>query len=130
VEIPQFCRDAVDFQSRHGKSRLNIESVGGFKAVPQTLRDTNRDILLKEIIPHGDKFQRAQGVAAAWNEGRILVPMNATWLAAFLKELADFTGVNDATDDEVDALSHAWNETNAVRTVFRGNPVPGGGRRI
>jgi inorganic pyrophosphatase-like protein len=59
-----------------------------------------------------------------------LVPMNACWLAALLKDLADFTGVNDATDDQVDALSHASNETNAVRTVFRGNPVPGAGRRI
>lgn len=131
VEVPQFCRDAVAFQRRHGNSRLNIESVGGFKAVPQTLRDTNREILLKEIVPHGDKFQRAQGVAAAWNEGRILVPMDAPWLAEFLKELADFTGVNDANDDQVDALSHAWNETSAGRATYRGRPTGAlPGRRI
>jgi predicted phage terminase large subunit-like protein len=62
-----------------------------------------------EVLPAvGDKFVRAQPVAAAWNAGRILVPRNAPWAGAFLAELASFTGVNDANDDQVDALGTAY----------------------
>jgi len=57
----------------------------------------------------GDKFVRAQAVAAAWNAGRVLVPRSAPWLDAFLDELGDFTGVDDDHDDQVDALAPAYN---------------------
>jgi predicted phage terminase large subunit-like protein len=52
-----------------------------------------------------DKFVRAQDVAAAWNAGKVLVPHEAPWLAAFLDEVQSFTGVGDAHDDQVDALA-------------------------
>lgn len=58
--------------------------------------------------PTGDKFSRAQGAAAAWNDGKLIVPHDAPWSAAFLAELQAFTGVGDAHDDQVDALSSAW----------------------
>lgn len=59
--------------------------------------------------PQGDKFVRAQAVAAAWNSGRVLVPRSAPWLDAFLDELGDFTGIDDDHDDQVDALAPAYN---------------------
>ncbi len=57
-----------------------------------------------------DKFVRAQPVAAAWNAkpGKILVPRNAPWADAFVSEVVSFTGVNDAHDDQVDALAAAY----------------------
>jgi predicted phage terminase large subunit-like protein len=55
-----------------------------------------------------DKYQRAQPVAAAWAAGRILVPLSAPWLAAFLGEIQKFTGVGDKHDDQVDALAAAF----------------------
>jgi len=58
--------------------------------------------------PKGDKFVRAQPVAAAWNEGRILVPEEAPWLSSFLDEVLNFTGVSDLHDDQVDALAAAF----------------------
>lgn len=55
-----------------------------------------------------DKFVRAQPVAAAWNAGKVKVPKDAPWADAFLDEVRDFTGVNDAHDDQVDALAAAF----------------------
>lgn len=110
VAIPRFVDDLISLQHTYGNTSINIESVGGFKAIPQMLRALNENLRIKEITPVGDKFTRAQPAAAAWNAGRILVPSNSPpWLAGFLEEIAQFTGVKDAHDDQVDALAHAWN---------------------
>jgi predicted phage terminase large subunit-like protein len=55
----------------------------------------------------GDKFVRAQSIAADWNAGKIILPEGALWAADLVAELADFTGVNDAHDDQIDALAAA-----------------------
>jgi predicted phage terminase large subunit-like protein len=110
VAIPVFVEDLVSMQHRFGNTAINVESVGGFKAIPQMLRALNKNLRVREIIPVGDKFTRAQPAAAAWNEGRILVPSDSPpWLASFLDEVTKFTGVKDANDDQVDWLAHAWN---------------------
>ena len=66
-----------------------------------------------------DKFVRSQGVAAAWNSGRVLVPEGAPWLDAFLGELADFTGMDDAHDDQVDALASGFAALAVSSTAYR-----------
>jgi phage terminase large subunit-like protein len=139
VEIPQFVRDLRDFQARHGNAEANVESVAGFKAVAQMLREIDPNVMVKEVQPLGDKFQRAQPAASAWNGDpgdpkavpprppvppRLLVPLRAPWLKKFLAELKVFTGVNDAADDQVDCLSGAWNEAaNAIEFIPRGQPT-------
>jgi predicted phage terminase large subunit-like protein len=52
--------------------------------------------------------RRAQPVAAAWNQKRILLPEGAPWLSEFLSEVCGFTGVKDRHDDIVDALAAAY----------------------
>lgn len=86
----------------------------------------------------GDKFTRAQPVAAAWNAGKVLLPRSAPWLDAFLSEVVGFTGVADVHDDQVDALAGAFASVGAPNTRIRlptalrarrmGIPVPGGYR--
>lgn len=82
-----------------------------------------RDGLYLQALPaRGDKFVRAQDVAAAWNDGRVLVPHEAPWVAAFLDELREFTGVGDLHDDQVDALGAAFdllNESFDDNTIIR-----------
>lgn len=63
---------------------------------------------LETLVPRDDKFVRALPVAEAWNEGRVLLPMTAPWAADFLSVVLGFTGVNDAHDDDVDALAAAF----------------------
>lgn len=67
---------------------------------------------LTPILAQGDKLIRAGPVAEAWNAGRVLVPENAAWLNDFLAVVTGFTGVNDAHDDDVDALAAAFDELN------------------
>lgn len=53
-----------------------------------------------------DKFVRAQGYAAAWNAGRVLLPEDSErfpWVNDFISEHVNFTGVSDPNDDQVDA---------------------------
>lgn len=91
------------------RAPLVVEAVGGFKAVPQMLKQVDPRLRIAEVKPTVDKFQRAQAVAAAWNAGRVQVPVNRSWVDAFLSEVVSFTGVKDAHDDQVDALAHCWN---------------------
>lgn len=74
-----------------------------------------------------DKVARAQAVIAAWNQGRILLPKEAPWLREFVDEIGSFTGVNDKSNDQVDALASAFE---GVRNRGgRASNVPGGGSR-
>lgn len=119
VPIPQFANDLLAMQHQFGETAINIEAVGGFKAIPQMLRAIHPDLRINEIVPVGDKFTRAQPVAAAWNTARLLVPANSPpWLGPFLDEIAKFTGVNDKSDDQVDWLAHAWNSDNGGPTMW------------
>lgn len=75
-----------------------------------------------------DKFKRAQGVAAAWNDGRVLVPdtdaIHAPWLPVFLDEVLNFTGIADLHDDQVDALAAAFDRlsvSTGARLIKVGN---------
>lgn len=112
--IPQFARELLAFQRANWNAPLVIETVGAFKAVPQNLREAAPGLIIHELTTpeelHGDKFLRAQGVAAAWNAGRALVPNNGPpWLEPYLTEMRRFTGVRDKYADQVDATAHGWN---------------------
>jgi predicted phage terminase large subunit-like protein len=125
VEVPTFARALVDFQRRNWFAPVAVEAVAGFKAVPQLLRELAPGIRLTEIQPVGDKFTRAQGLAAAWNSGRVLVPLGAPWVDDFVRVLSRFTGTGaDREDDDVDAAAHAFNTamdlTTRARPVVRG----------
>jgi predicted phage terminase large subunit-like protein len=128
VAIPKLVADLQSLQQSFGNATINVESAGGFKAVPQMLRALGLQ-RVREIVPIGDKFTRAQPVAAAWNAGRILVPADSPpWLGPFLDELSKFTGVNDAYDDQTDALAHAWNSVGKAVT-YRAPPAGAPKRR-
>ena len=66
-----------------------------------------------------DKFMRAQGVAAAWNAGKVRLPRHAAWVDAFVSEVCGFVGVNDRHDDQVDALSSAFTKLGGFRQPAR-----------
>lgn len=118
VATTTFVQDLYAHQRQFGNTKINVEAVGGFKAIPQMLKALNKRLRVNEIIPVGDKFTRAQPAAAAWNTARILVPSDSPpWLGEFLDEISKFTGVKDAHDDQVDALAHAWNNQKNL-TIF------------
>lgn len=107
-EIPRLITELVRLQAKW-KAMIGVEAVGGFKAVPQMLRTMHPKLAIYDVQPFGDKFTRALPVAAAWTDGRLMLPESAPWMADFLAELGSFTGVKDAHDDQVDALSNGFN---------------------
>ena len=119
VTIPQLCRDLQAFQQRNYRAPLKVESVAGFKAVPQLLKEMAPNLQIDEITPFGDKRQRAELVASAWNDGRFLLPLTdphlkdakaqPPWVPELIREMQSFTGVGDGHDDQVDACAHGYN---------------------
>jgi hypothetical protein len=70
-------------------------------------------IPLNVLAPIGDHFVRAQPVAAAWNEGRVLVPADSErypWAGQFIEEVLNFSGIQDTHDDDIDALAAGFDE--------------------
>ena len=132
VEVPEQARDLLAFQRRNHGAKLWVEAVGGFKAVPQLIRNMAPGVLVGEVPSgFGDKRQRAERLASAWNDGRVLLPMTdphlqgasaaPPWIGEFVRELQAFTGREGGQDDQVDAASHALNQYMcAPRSVKRG----------
>lgn len=60
-------------------------------------------------LAQSDKLVKARPVATKWNAGKVRLPKDAPWLAAFVSEIIDFTGIGgDRNDDQVDALGNAY----------------------
>lgn len=111
VTVPTFLDDLRAFEKRWGSAGARVEAFGMAKAIPQMLEKVDPG-LVEADLPIGDKFTRAQPVAAAWNDpdgGRVMVPIEAPWLKDYLREMQRFTGVGDKEDDQVDVTSGCWN---------------------
>lgn len=111
ITVPEFVSRLRDLSVKWG-APIAVESVAGFKAVPQMLRNLDPKLKVIEAPALGDKFTRALPASACWNDGRLRIPKNPheyPWLSDFLTEIEKFTGVKDAKDDQVDALAHAFN---------------------
>ena len=109
VDVPTLVKMARRLQSEY-KLFIACEAVAGFKAVPQSLRAIDPGLRVIDVEVGGkDKFTRAQPLAGAWNDDRVMVPMDAEWAEPFIYEYCRFTGVNDAHDDQVDAGAHGFN---------------------
>lgn len=123
LQIPDLVKKLYELQEKYWKAPIAVESVQGFKAVPQMLKKIDPRLRIKEVRPVGDKFTRAQPVAAAWNRGKFFVPLDATivkrrglagryevtWADELISEAQVFTGVNDQEDDQIDTIAHGFN---------------------
>jgi predicted phage terminase large subunit-like protein len=115
VQIPTFVDELIVFQGKHGHAPAAVEAVAGFKAVPQMMRRIRPHIDVTEAPLLGNKYVRAQHLAALWNEGRFLLPLEASWdLEVVKNEFKKFTGFGDKRDDVVDACSHAVNSIGGI----------------
>lgn len=155
VTVPAFARKLLAVSRQFWNAPCVVEAIGGFKALPQTLKEIEPNLRIRiakmgapQEGPEGtarvtnipaNKFLRAQPTGAAWNKGRIRVPIDAhlvwdptknrfitpkgppvrlragvapgiTWADELIAEALRFTGVGDAEDDQIDALSHGYNE--------------------
>lgn len=115
--VPQMLRkvDGTARKAEHDR-RIAAWEAAGRKGGQPPPPPPNLHIIPVRAV--SDKLLRAQAVAAAYRAGRVrwparraddghLVPL--PWVVKVLAVLRAFTGVNDAEDDDVDALSHLWN---------------------
>lgn len=81
------------------------------RGTAQMISASDSGVVVNAQLAVADKFVRAGPVAAAWNDGRVLVPRsNPAWLKPFVDELGVFTGLRDRHDDQVDALASAFQQ--------------------
>jgi phage terminase large subunit-like protein len=118
ISVPAAARLAVAWKKKY-KLPLVIESVGGFKSVPQMVKEIVTGI--ETIAPPmlGDKYTRAQPSASAWNLGKFLVPaptdihgvplQHLEWVEDLIKVNKAFTGADGGEDDVTDVCAHGFN---------------------
>lgn len=116
VEAPAF---AITLRGRHNKRplwKMLWRASGTEKGSAQFLQ---KSLPLRVEQPPGDKLVSATEVAAAWNDGRVLLPDPDVfgdhpdfeglddWLFDFIDIVTNFTGTGREHDDDVDALGNA-----------------------
>jgi predicted phage terminase large subunit-like protein len=118
VEAPSFIRELNDLQGENFGAPMVWHYGGTEKGLVDVMKALGANLEAKPAIV--DKFIRAQEAVAAWNDGRILIPRNATalgleteddlveWSNDLVTELSAFTGKGDLHDDQVDALSTGY----------------------
>jgi len=106
ITIP---KRVAEFTANDPGAPVRWYGAGQEKAIVQNLRKDS-GVRVKFYPAKNDKFVRASPVAAAWNNGRVLLPAGASWLPEFLGEVCTFTGGGDTHDDMVDALAALFDE--------------------
>jgi hypothetical protein len=106
-----------------------LEEVSAFKTLSDVAAEMNPNLRLYAYTPHGSKLLRAQPCAKAWNKGRIRVPLNAPWVADFLKETTRFTGKAGGKDNRVDAMTQLYDYAEHALAAMAGAQT-GGNRQM
>lgn len=121
VEAPDFADVLEKRREKRPGWRMLWRAAGTEKGAADFIKRRNTDLQVE--APIGDKLVNATDAAAAWNDGRLLVPdleafpEAAIWLDPFLDVLANFTGLGKELDDDVDALGNAIAALDALDDV-------------
>jgi len=128
VDAPAFTL-SLKAQLSRWKGPMVWHASGTEKGAGQFIRKSiGPDFKVKNAT--GDKFTRSIDVAAAWNDGRVLLPRGAPWVDVFLGEVCAFTGVDDRHDDMVDALASAHDAVKGNTKSYSSMRGRGGQRRM
>ncbi|WP_430397423.1 phage terminase large subunit [Ferrovibrio sp.] len=104
--FPDLKAKVIALRLQHNASRVIIERAGaGISLLQQLIRESysqSASLIWAGYQPRLDKLSRANGVLAKIEEGRIVLPETAPWLAEFLRELRAFP--NGRHDDQVDSM--------------------------
>lgn len=115
-EVPELVKLLRQVCDIYPGAPLIVETYGGDgRATAQQLKRIDKSLPIVTINSGGDKFLRAQTMAAMASSGRLRVPQREPekprkpWVKGFLAECREFTGLGDKADDQVDAVAHACN---------------------
>ncbi len=117
--LPRVIDRCAEWQQRYGIP-LWVEGVAQAAAYPDMIRAIRPTMDVRPIpraLMKGGKLERATPWSVAWNDpgdpatgrpARVQVPQGEAY-NGYIDEHRDFTGVNDANDDQVDWSAHAFN---------------------
>jgi predicted phage terminase large subunit-like protein len=118
VEFPALLEAAKDLGTQWKPHVVLVEDKASGQSLVQVLREATR----LPVIPvpvDTDKQTRASAATPTVQAGRVLLPVEAGWLTAFLDELSAFP--NAAHDDQVDTVTMALEY---MRLSVGGDAVP------
>ena len=106
LEFPELHRRITSYAKRYQAERVLIEDAGAGTQLIQSLR-RDTDLSVIGITPKDNKTTRAIAASARIEAGRVYIPKEASWLADFQREIANFP--NGRHDDQVDSLTQFVN---------------------
>ncbi|MEX2648626.1 MAG: phage terminase large subunit [Alphaproteobacteria bacterium] len=118
MDYPELRRTALDLIARWAPAAVLIEDQASGQALIQDLREAGR-LPVIAIRPEGDKVTRLARVSPLIEAGRVVLPLDAPWLAEYETELAAFPEARH--DDQVDMTSQflAWASGRATAPRIR-----------
>lgn len=102
LDYPDLRKEAIRLARKHRPGIILIERAGvGFSLI-KDLPLQYAEAYYPKSTPRGDKPSRVAGVSSMIEQGRMLIPQDALWRDAFLKELLSFP--SSKHDDQVDSV--------------------------
>lgn len=109
VPLENLAREIQRLHVSNGCDYVCVEANGFQISLVSELR--RMGLPVREMEPRGkSKVVRAMPAIARAESGQILIPEGEAWQLGFLRELAEWTGVDGDIDDQVDMLSYAVEE--------------------
>lgn len=122
LQFPDLKRRVVSEALSHGADTVLIEDAASGQQLLQILIHEDHNGMPRPVRrrPEGDKLTRMSAQSALIEQGRLVLPLNASWLADFEHELFAFP--NGRHDDQVDALAQLleWVQTRHEGIMFAG----------
>ena len=108
VDAPKFAVSLQQLKNKYPHAPI-MAIIGGTEKGVIDLLNKNYNLTIQSMNATSSKFVRSQQVAVLWNNGKIMLPeRNLPWVEPFISELGHFSGIDDAHDDQVDALINAY----------------------
>jgi predicted phage terminase large subunit-like protein len=119
-EVPELRRRILDLSAHYSVDATLIEDTELGRAVAQDLRHTGN---LRPLLRTArfDKQARLLAQTARFEAGQVVIPLEASWLTAYLEELLAFPAGRH--DDQVDSTSQALRYLTAHTPVVRERPT-------
>jgi len=121
LDYPHLKRKARDLaQLRNADTVLIEDKASGTQLIQDLKDDQVFGVTPYEPPPGTDKIMRLYAQTAVFENGRVLMPRRASWLADYLNELTSFPG--SKYDDQVDSTTqalHHMRENSSALAIWR-----------
>ena len=116
LNFPDLRRAVLDLRARFRPNYVLIEDKASGTQLIQELRHEGVNVQPNSPPPGTDKILRLHAQTTYFDNGRILLPSEAPWLAEYIAELTGFPGTR--YDDQVDSTTQFLDHYGKNRSWF------------